>query len=82
MEMDTLVQLIHNLGLEQGFYIWALILAGREIRRLFYARLKEKDQLTAAKENNIRLLKLELDRCQLQLRNLFHDRQNTKNDSC
>ena len=44
MEMETLLQFLRHFGMEQGIYLWVLMLAGREIRRLYQARYREQEQ--------------------------------------
>jgi hypothetical protein len=72
MEIESLTQLLGQLGVDRGLFVWILILAGREIRRLYQARLEEKDNLCKEKEQRMQLLQRELEHSQRKLRDLFH----------
>ena len=74
MEMDTWSHLLRQLSADKAIYLWALVLAVREIRRLYTTQRDETVRICKQVEARNVLLQRELDRCQRTLSDLFHKR--------
>lgn len=77
MELEHLTQVIPELGMVQALTLWALILALREIRRLYQLQIKEKEHLCRVKDDENTRLQKELQAYQQKLSDAFEHHKNT-----
>lgn len=60
MDLETFIQLFRDIGVNQSIYLWALIYAAKEIRRLYHEQLATKEALIQEQAKITELLKQQL----------------------